>query len=165
MPQLNNSILKENVHYYDYISSGTNSTTYHKSPSPSDNLWQSALLYYIWQVSRFSCDYIASLGSWRPFWATVEVVPWLLAPITSDMTQVLPGIQSTSLPGLFRSNQGFYFLWVILYFLCREFYWIPIHTILGDVSFFSTWITRLGVRFNWFFFGCVLHLFLHHRFF
>ena len=30
--------------------------------------------YYFWQVSRF------------PFWATVEVVPWLLAPVTGDMT-------------------------------------------------------------------------------
>ena len=65
--------------------------------------------YYFWQVSRF------------PFWTTVGVVPWLLAPVTGDMTQVLPGIQSTSLPGLFH-NQGFYFLWVIFYFLCREFY-------------------------------------------
>ena len=33
-------------YYYYYISSVTNSTTYHKSPSPLDNLWQSALLYY-----------------------------------------------------------------------------------------------------------------------
>ena len=66
--------------------------------------------YYFWQVSRF------------PFWETVEVVPWLLAPITGDMTQVLPGIQSASLPGPFHANHGFYFLWVILYFLCREFY-------------------------------------------
>ena len=66
--------------------------------------------YYFWQVSRF------------PFGATVEVVPWLLAPVTGDMTQVLPGIQSTSLPGLFRSNQGFYSQWVILLFPWREFY-------------------------------------------
>ena len=66
--------------------------------------------YYFWQVSRF------------PFWATVEVVPWLLAPVICDMTQVPPGLQSVSLPGLFHSNQGFYFLWVILYFLRREFY-------------------------------------------
>ena len=57
--------------------------------------------YYFWQVSRFPCDYIASLGPWLPFWATAEVVPWLLAPETGDMAQVLPGIQSTSLPGLF----------------------------------------------------------------
>ena len=66
--------------------------------------------YYFWQVSRF------------PFWATVEVVPWLLAPVTGDMTQVLPGIQSASLPGPFHAIHGFYFLWVIFYFLCREFY-------------------------------------------
>ena len=66
--------------------------------------------YYFWQVSRF------------PFWAIVEVVPWLLAPVTGDMTQVLPGIQSTSLPRPFHANHGFYFLWVIFYFLCREFY-------------------------------------------
>ena len=66
--------------------------------------------YYFWQVSRFY------------FWATTEVVPWLLAPETGDMAQVLPGIQSTSVPGLFCFNQGFYFLWVILYFLYREFY-------------------------------------------
>ena len=66
--------------------------------------------YYFWQVSRF------------PFWATAEVVPWLLAPVTGDMTQVLPGIQSASLPGPFHANHGFYFLWVIFYFLCREFY-------------------------------------------
>ena len=66
--------------------------------------------YYFWQVLRF------------PFWATVEVVPWLLAPVTGDMTQVLPGIQSVSLSGPFHTNHGFYFLWVIFYFLCREFY-------------------------------------------
>ena len=78
--------------------------------------------YYVRQVSWFPYDYIASLGPRLPFWATIEVVPWLFAPETGDMTRVLLGIQSTSLPGLFRSNQGFYFLWVILYFLCREFY-------------------------------------------
>ena len=66
--------------------------------------------YYFWQVSRFPYNYIASLGTRLPFWATVEVVPWLLAPETGDMTQVLPGIQSTSLPEIFRSNQGFYLL-------------------------------------------------------
>ena len=66
--------------------------------------------YYFWQVSRF------------PFWATVEVVPWLLAPVTGDMTQVPPGIQSASLPGLFRADHSFYFLWFIFYFLHREFY-------------------------------------------
>ena len=66
--------------------------------------------YYFWQVSRF------------PFWATAEVVPWLLAPVTCDMTQVPPGLQSVSLPGLFHADHGFYFLWVIFYFLCREFY-------------------------------------------
>ena len=78
--------------------------------------------YYFWQVSWFPCDYIASLGPRLPFWATAGVVPWLFAPETGDMAQVFPGIQSTSLPGLLCSNQGFYFLWVVLYFLCREFY-------------------------------------------
>ena len=78
--------------------------------------------YYFWQVSWFPCDYMASLGPRLPFWATAEVVPWLLAPVTGDMTQVPPGLQPVSLPGLFHSNQGFYFLWVILYFLCQEFY-------------------------------------------
>ena len=33
-------------HYHYYITSVTNSTIYHKSPSPSDNLWRSALLHY-----------------------------------------------------------------------------------------------------------------------
>ena len=66
--------------------------------------------YYFWQVLRF------------PFWATAEVVPRLLAPETGDMTQVLPGIKSSHVPGLFHANHGFYFLWVILYFLRREFY-------------------------------------------
>ena len=85
--------------------------------------------HYFWQVSRFPHDHIASLGPFLPSWAIIEVVSWIFAPETCDMTQVflcrnwvVPGIQSTSLPGLFRSNQGFYFLWVILYFLCREFY-------------------------------------------
>ena len=85
--------------------------------------------YYFWHISRFPCDYIASWGPHLPFWAITEVVSWIFAPETCDMTRVslcrnwvVPGIQSTSLPGLFRSNQGFYFLWVILYFLCREFY-------------------------------------------
>ena len=78
--------------------------------------------YYFWQVSRFPLDYIASLGLQLPFWATAEVVPCLLAPEKGDMAQVFPRIQSTSLPGFFRSSQGFYFLWVILYFLYRECY-------------------------------------------
>ena len=85
--------------------------------------------YYFWPVVRFPCDYIASLAPRIPFWATAEVVPWIFAPETCDITQVLlcrnwvvPGIQSISLPGLFRANQGFYFLWVILYFHCRECY-------------------------------------------
>ena len=66
--------------------------------------------YYFWQVSRF------------PFWAIVEVVSWLLAPVTGDMTQILPGIQSASLPGPYHANHGFYFFWVIFYFLCWELY-------------------------------------------
>ena len=121
--------------------------------------------YYFWQVSWFPYDCINSLGPRLPFRATAKVAPCLLAPETGDITQALPGIQSTSLPGLFCSNQGFYFLWVILYFLCREFYQIPIQTILGDVSFFSTWIAWISAWFNWVFFERVLHLFLHHRFF
>ena len=85
--------------------------------------------YYFWHISGFPCDYIASWGPHLPFWAIIVVVSWIFAPETCDMTQVslcrnwvVPGIQSTFLPGLFRSNQGFYFQWVILYFLCREFY-------------------------------------------
>ena len=85
--------------------------------------------YYFWHISRFPCDYIASWGPHLPFWAIIVVVSWIFAPETCDMTQVflcgnwvVPGIQPTSLSGLFHSNQGFYFQWVILYFLCREFY-------------------------------------------
>ena len=88
-----------------------------------------AVTYYFWRVSEFPCDYIASFCPRLPFWAIVKVVSWIFAPETCDMTQVLlcrnwvvPGIQSISLPGFFRANQGFYFLWVILYFLRREFY-------------------------------------------
>src|SRR4051812_17486217 len=61
--------------------------------------------YYFWEDSGFPCDYIAYLGPRLPFWASVDVVSRLLALVTGDMTQVLPGIQSTSLSGLFRSNQ------------------------------------------------------------
>ena len=110
------------------------STIYHKSPSHwafSGNVpcFITTETYYFWHISGFPCDYIASWGPHPPFWAIIVVVSWIFAPETCDMTQVslcrnwvVPGIQSTSLPGLFRSNHGFYFLWVILYFLCLEFY-------------------------------------------
>ena len=90
-------------------------TIYQESPSHWDNLWQSALLHYNENILLLTSPEVS-------FLATTKVVPGLLAPETGDMTQVLPRIQSTSLPGLFCSNQGFYFLWVILHFLCREFY-------------------------------------------
>ena len=134
MPQLNTSLIKRKVH-----------TTTTKFVVATQLFITSLLLlgtfsgkipcfittetYYFWHISGFPCDYIASWGPHLPFWAIIVVVPWLLAPITGDMTQVLlcrnwvvPGIQSIPLPGLFHGNQGFYFLWVILYFLYREFY-------------------------------------------
>ena len=125
MPQSDSSLIKEMSTLLLRFS--LHSTIYHKSPSPWDNPWQSALLHYSRNILlltslEVSLWFKASLGPRLPFWATAEVVPWLLAPETSDMTQVLPGIQSASLPGLFHSNQGFYFLWVVLYFLCQEFY-------------------------------------------
>ena len=106
-------------HYHYYITSVTNSTIYHKSPSPRTTSGKvpcsiTTETHYFWQVSRFPHDHIASLGPYLPSWAIVEVVPWIFAPETCDMTQVflcrnwfVPGIQSTSLPGLFHSNQGF----------------------------------------------------------
>ena len=114
-------------HYYDYISSGTTqllitSLLLLGTISGKVPCFTTTKTYYFWQVSWFPCDYIASLGPRLPFLATTEEVPWLFAPETCDMTQVFPGIQSISLPGLFRTNQGFYFLWVILYILCRELY-------------------------------------------
>ena len=58
-------------HYHYYITSVTNSTIYHKSPSPSDNLWQSALLHYNgntllltgFEVSSWSHSLLGSLSS------------------------------------------------------------------------------------------------------
>ena len=133
MPQSDTSLIKEmSTLLLLYFS--LHSTINHKSPSPwafsgKVPCFITTETYYFWHISRFPCDYIASWGPHLPFWAIIEVVSWIFAPETCDMTQVffcrnwvVPGIQSTSLPGLFRSNQGFYFLWVILYFLCREFY-------------------------------------------
>ena len=131
MPQSDTSLIKEmSTLLLLYFS--LHSTICLKSPSPWGILWQSALLHHNGNILLLTypgvpCDYIASWGPHLPFWAIIEVVSWIFAPETCDMTQVslcrnrvVPGIQSTSLPGLFRSNQGFYFLWVILYFLCRK---------------------------------------------
>ena len=37
--------------------------------------------YYLWQVSRFPCDFKASLGPRLPFWAIIEVVSWIFCTL------------------------------------------------------------------------------------
>ena len=107
-------------------------------------------------VSRLPCDFLYSLDSWLLVRTFMVVVPWVLAPETCDMTQVLLcrnwvslGRYSFSLRGLLRSDQSFYFQWIKLHL----FYWEVsrilfsfLGAILWKMSLFSTWIAGIGIK-------------------
>ena len=147
----------------------TVSTIYHRSPSPWDNLWQSALLHHNGNILLLT---------------SLEVSLWLHSPLGSSASFLGNRWSSALTPCTWNRwydsgpswNPIYFSSWIFLFQSGLLFSvghtLLPLsgilpdsQTILGDVSFFSTWIAWLGVGFNWVLFGCVLHLFLHHRFF